>query len=104
MTNLTALQSVIGGNYPFDANMYEKALIDKNINSADQYTATNEKPIDLCVVGLIPTLIAACDIKEGGYSVTVADRAALLSLRSLLLVKYGLSDNSAFVKDASNVW
>lgn len=104
MTQLEALRSVIGVNYPFDDNMYDKALIDQGLVGTDDYAAGNAKSIDLAVVGLIPTLIAACDIKEGGYSVTVADRTALLKLRSLLLAKYGLSDNSATVTDASNMW
>lgn len=104
MTNLQALQSVIGVNYPFDTNMYLKALIDVNIDPAENYTGSNGKAIDLCVAGLIPTLIMACDIKEGGYSVTVADRNALNTLRKNLLAKYGISDGSAVIRDGSNLW
>lgn len=104
MTNLKALQSTIGSNYPFADETYLKALIDANINPTADYSSTNTKVIDLCVAGLIPTLILAVDLKEGGYSVTVGDRAALLALRKSILNKYGIPDGSATINDASNLW
>lgn len=111
ITNIEALQSVIGINYPFNDNMYSKAFIDAsilpgclNLNPTDEYVSANAKTVDLCVAGLILTVILSPDIKEGGYSVTQADRQALLTLRSQLLAKYGISSGTGFVNDASNVW
>lgn len=111
MTNLQALQSVIGVNYPYDANMYSKALIDASaipgcltLAEGDEYVAANAKTIDLCVAGLVLTIISSPDVQEGGYKVTVADRQALLTLRNTLLAKYGISYGTAFINDASSVW
>lgn len=104
MTNLEALQSIIGINYPFDPNMYQKALIDANLDPTLTYISANGQAIDLCVVGLILTIIASPDVKEGGYTITVADRQALLTLRATLLAKYGISSGTGFIKDASNIW
>lgn len=111
MTNLQALQSVIGGNYPFDANMYTKALIDAsaipgclNLDPADDYSATNIKTVDLAIAGLIFTVILSPDIAEGGYKVSQSDKNALTTLRNQLLSKYGLTPVTGSISNASNVW
>jgi hypothetical protein len=111
MTNIEALQSVIGINYPFDANMFTKALIDASILpgcltlvASDDYGALNVKTIDLAVAGLIMNVVASPDIAEGGLKLTQADRATLLQLRTTILNKYSLSESTGFIKDASNVW
>lgn len=104
MTNLEALKSIIGGNYPFDNNMYSKALIDQGISETDTYSILNIKPIDLAYAGLIQTLIVSPDIGEGSYKLTVADRADLIKIRTAILNKYGLSESTGFVKDRSDIW
>lgn len=104
MTNLQALQSSIGINYPFDANMYSKALIDQGLNEADPYTIQNVRGIDLAFAGLIQTVLVSPDIAEGGYKITQADRNALEALRISILNKYGLAPSTGFVTDASNKW
>lgn len=104
MTNLEALQSIIGGNYPFDQNMYTKALIDQGILGTDTYSVNNVKAVDLACAGLIQVIIVSPDISEGSYKITVADRNALQKLRTSLLNKYGLAESTGFIYDGSNSW
>ncbi len=104
MTNLEALQGIVGNNYPFNPNAFDKNLIDQGLNRSDIYTVANMKAVDLAAVGLINTLITSVDVSEGGYKITVGDRADLLKLRSSLLAKYGISDGSATINDASDRW
>ena len=105
MTNLEALQSIIGINYPLDANVFSKALIDQGLTESDTYSGGNVKSIDLAYAGVLQTIIVSPDIKEGGYSVTQADRNALIKLRSSILAKYGIPDGSVgTITDKSYVW
>lgn len=106
MTNLEALQSVIGGNYPFDENAYQKNLLDNGLNASDAYSSANIKAIDICFAGMLLTVITSVDIKEGGYSVTNADRDALIKVMNGIYTKYGLPIfvGAAKLNDASNKW
>jgi uncharacterized protein DUF6706 len=104
MTNLQALQSIIGVNYPFDANMYSKALIDQGLTEDGTYSIDNVKAIDLAFAGLIQTVLVSPDIAEGGYKITQADRNTLEALRISILNKYGLAPSTGFVTDKSNLW
>lgn len=106
MTNLQALQSIAGINYPLDANIYLKALIDNSIDGTGMYVAENEKGIDLCFAGILKSQIVSVDIKEGGYQVTNADRNAMLTVLNGIYQKYGLPLFSLGpkIRNASNLW
>lgn len=112
MTNLEALQSIIG-NYQFPDNTYIKALIDVSVmpncltlDPAQPYVAANIMTVDIAVAGLIKIVIINPDIKEGGYELSTADRAILMELRKDLLLKYGLTDELGYstIKNASFLW
>jgi hypothetical protein len=90
MTNLEALQSIVGVNYPFGINTYNKALIDQGLNPSDDYSLSNSKSIDLAFAGVLITVITSVDIKEGGYQVTNADRDALIKVLNGIYNKYGM--------------
>lgn len=105
MTNLEALQATIGSNYPLDPNLYTKALIDQNIIPGDEYIALNARGIDLAFAGVLLTVITSVDIKEGGYSVTNADRASLIKVLNGIYAKYGLPlFGTPTMNNASNKW
>lgn len=104
MTNLQALQSIIGFNSNLPALLFEKALIDAGLSEMDIYSADNEMKIDICAAGLILVIVTAPDIKEGGYELTAGDRKDLLEVRGLLLGKYGLNTGTAQINNVSNRW
>lgn len=104
ITNLQALQQKIGLNYQLDDNFFQVGLIDAGIDPDGNYTSDNTRAVDLCAADLILNLVTGTDIKEGGYTLTQGDRAALHKTRSLILHKYGLSDNTNTLTDRSNGW
>lgn len=110
MTNLEALQSVIGINYPFDANMYEKAFIDASLypgcvllDMTMDYGPSSVKTTDLAIAELIKTILLAPDIEEGALKLTGAQKTALLSLRTSILGKYGINATGAVIT-SQRVW
>ena len=102
-TKNQALRSKI--NYALPDDAYECALIEAGLNGDDSYTAADAKDIDLCAAGLILVLLTSANESEGGYSTSLSDRAGLLKLRSLLLGKWGIPDDSTpTIKDVSYLW
>ncbi|MEO7016278.1 MAG: DUF6706 family protein [Leifsonia sp.] len=106
MTNLEALQSIVVNNYPFDQNLFAKALIDNGIDATATYVADNQKPIDLCFAGILITAITNVDISEGGYKVTNADRQSMIAVINGIYAKYGLPlfTAGAVFQNGSNKW
>lgn len=107
MTNLEALQSVIGSNYPFDENIYQKALVDQDINPDDSYSSENKKGIDLAFAGILLSVIVSVDIQEGGYKVTNADRNALIKILNSIYQRWDLPpfvDDQNPVLQSINLW
>lgn len=94
MTNLEAVKSTVGYNYPLEDNTYLKALIDADLEPAAEYAKANAKAVDLCAAALILTLLSSPDLREGSYQVSLSDRASLLSVRKALLAKHGVPDNT----------
>ncbi|MBF9252482.1 hypothetical protein I2I11_04180 [Pontibacter sp. 172403-2] len=90
MTNLEAVKSTVGANYPLDASVYIKAMIDAGIAPEGVYSKENAKAVDVCAAALILVLLASPDLREGSYQVTLADRTNLMNVRKALLSKYGL--------------
>ncbi|TXK52386.1 hypothetical protein FVR03_01330 [Pontibacter qinzhouensis] len=94
MTNLEAVQSVVGANYPLRETAYTKALIDAGLSPEGEYTIANRKSVDLCAAALILTLITSADIREGGYQVSISEKSVLLSIRSAILASHGVPDHT----------
>lgn len=107
MTNLEALKSIVGVNYPMDPNLFLKAMIDQEVSETGEYTKDNERSIDICSIQGLVTLITAPDIKEGGYSISIPQRDNIFKLISSLCDKWDLPDPFAFkgkIQDASQLW
>jgi len=102
MTNLEAVKGTVGLNYPLDANTYQKAMIDAGIVPDAAYSKEQEKAVDVCAASLILTLLTSPDLREGGYQVSLTDRATLLNVRKAILSKYGLpSGNGPVISGAA---
>lgn len=87
MTNLEALKSTIAG-YPLTDNTFAKALADRGITSTDTY-AGNTSAMELAQADCYVVLATAANVSEGGYSVSVNDRANLLKLANSIYQKWG---------------
>ncbi len=92
MTNLEALNGVIGGNYPFDTNIFEKALGDQKLDKDAEYdfSDSSQKAVDYATMNVILTVVLRPSIDEGGYKVSDTDKQSLLDVRNSLRTKYGL--------------
>ena len=88
MTKKEALKSTI--NFLLPDLILEKALIDANLTGTDEYTSTDTKDIDLCMIGLLFTLLTSPDIKEGDYSRSLPDRSMLLRLYAIICKRWGV--------------
>lgn len=100
MTIKEALKSTV--DYPLPDDRIEKALIDAGLSGDATYTQTNEKDVDVCMIGLLLTICTTGSISEGGYSISMSDKDSLLKVRSLLLSKWDLVDTlGSSINDAT---
>lgn len=91
--------------FPLPSDRVEKSLTDFGLNGDADYSKNFEKDLDLCLSGLILTICTSGSVSEGGYSLSVNDKEALLKIRSLLLTKWGVNDNSdPLIEDATGLW
>lgn len=86
MTIKEALTSTV--NFSLPENRVEKALIDADLDGTAVYDKTAEKAIDLCMAGLLLTLITSADITEDDVSIKLPSRDVLLSIRTALINKW----------------
>ena len=84
MTNLEALRGKL--NYPLSDNALILALSDRGLTDSDVYVKGSS--FDLAYADAIMTLITAPNTTEGGFSVSLADRNALLGLANGIYAKY----------------
>lgn len=87
MTNLEALKAKVA--YPLSDNAFKVALIDRDLSDSLAYTPG--QAFDLAYADVIMTLIASPNTSEGGYSVSLSDRARLIELANGIYAKYGLT-------------
>jgi hypothetical protein len=91
MTNLEAIRAKL--SYPLSANAYLLVLADRELVSTAVYDATTDKrAMDLAQADLIYVLCTQPHFTEGGYSVTVTDRYALLKVADSIYRRYGIRD------------
>lgn len=88
MTIKKALISTVNFTIPDDR--IEKALIDADLDGNAIYDKTAEKAIDLCMAGLLLTLMTSADITEDDVSIKLPERSQLNKVRDALLDKWGL--------------
>ena len=94
MTNLEAMKNII--NYPLKEGSFMIALQRAGILPTEQFVIANAKALDVASSWLILTVLTSPkSVSEGGYSITYADRDALLKARSLLLSYWDLPDTEA---------
>ena len=101
MTNLEAVKSTVGINYPLEENTFLKALVDAGLTPEAEYVKESGKAVDLCAAALILVLLTSADVQEGGYRVSISERSALERTRKALLAKHGLSDGTGPVINGS---
>ncbi|MCZ4244975.1 DUF6706 family protein [Pedobacter punctiformis] len=96
MTIKEALTSTV--NFPLPDNRINKALIDAELVGTSDYDKSNERSVDLCMSGLLLTLITSADTTEDDVSIKLPSRDVLLSVYSALRKKWGEVDELAPVK------
>ncbi|MEJ2905088.1 DUF6706 family protein [Pedobacter panaciterrae] len=90
MTIKEALTSTVAFILP--KNRIEKALIDAELDGSADYTKASEKAIDLCMAGLLITLITSADETEDDLSTKLPNRDVLIKAFSALYRKWNLVD------------
>jgi hypothetical protein len=96
MTIKEALISTV--NFSIPNNRVEKALIDASLSGDAIYAKDAEKAVDLCMAGLLITLLTTADVTEDDVSIKLPSRDVLLKVRAALLIKWGESDKPVVAK------
>jgi len=86
MTIKEALTSTV--NFSLPDNRIEKALIDADLIGTADYDKTAEKAIDLCMAGLLLTLMTSADKTEDDVSIKLPSREFILRTRTALIEKW----------------
>jgi hypothetical protein len=104
MTNLEALQASL--IYPVEEAKLIKALFDRDLFHLDDYIKSKKMLMDLTTADVLSLLVTAPDIKEGGYSITLSDKQALMKTASGIYLKYGEQDpfNKVPTVTSSSPW
>ncbi len=93
MTIKEALASTV--NFRLPDKRIEKALIDADLDGSSVYIKSNERDIDLCMAGLLLTLVTSGDWTEDDMSIKLPSRDVILSVYSALRKKWGMPDEFA---------
>ncbi len=95
MTYLEAIKAKL--SFPLsDANSYVLALSDRGLTSTDTYVAG--EPFDLAYADSIVMILTTPNISEGGYSISLTDRTALINLANGIYAKYGVANPVSSLK------
>ena len=94
MTNLEAITAKL--NYPLSENTFIVALEDRGVVSDGVYVTC--EAFDLAYADVIITLVTTPDIREGGYSISLADKKTLLSLADKIYTKYSVENPMSSLK------
>jgi hypothetical protein len=89
-TILKTLKSKI--NFPLAQESYNTALIDADLDGDSPYTKDLKKAVELCAAELILVVCTSGNITEGGYSLTLNDKASLRITRLIYLNRWGMPD------------
>lgn len=85
MTNLQALQSTV--SYPVSDNTFNRLLLDRGLNPADAYSGKSQA-FDLAKADLYKELVASANISEGGFTVSISEKAQLKDLANEIYGQY----------------
>ena len=89
-TILKTLKSKI--NFPLSEESYNTALIDADLDGEDLYNKDLRRAVELCAAELILVVCTSGDVKEGGYSLTLNDKASLRITRLIYINRWGVPD------------
>ena len=106
MTTLKALQSKAGLNYPFTEDTCLTALIEQGLTGSEQYSIEYVEQVEKACAGLILALVTSADVTEGGYSVSLPNRDALIKVYNIYANKWGWPeyDDQPTITDKSFLW
>lgn len=90
-TILKALKSKV--NYPLSEDSYLTALTDADLDGDIIYTKALRKDVELCAAELILIVCTSGNISEGGYSLSIGEKASLRITRSTYLNRWGMPDD-----------
>ena len=103
MTNIEAIKSTVAG-YPLSDNTFQRVLTDRGLSATDAYTGKTQS-FELATADLYMTLATAANISEGGYSISIQDKAAFIRLAEAIFSKYDdVSGTSPTATDATMRW
>lgn len=91
MTFLEAIKGKL--NFPLSDNSFIVALNDRGLTE----TATYAKgaAFDLAYADAIMTLVTSPNVSEGGYSISITERASLLKLADAIYARNGEASHTA---------
>ena len=106
MTNLEALKAMSGG-YPISENSFLLILTDRKIEPAGDYTEKTQA-FELAVADIYKMLVTSINITEGGFTVSVTEKANLSKMANAIYSKYGetgsLTESKPQIKNRSYLW
>jgi hypothetical protein len=91
MTNLEAIKAKL--NFPLPNNAFILALSDRGLTDSAIYVKSAS--FDLAYADSIMMLVTAPNTSEGGYSISLTDKAALIKLADGIYAKNGVASPSA---------
>lgn len=91
MTFLEAIKGKL--NFPLSDNSFIVALNDRGLTETATYT--KGASFDLAYADAIMTLVTTPNVSEGGYSISITERASLLKLADAIYAKYGEASHTA---------
>jgi hypothetical protein len=89
-TILKSLKSKI--NFPLPEESYTTALIEAGLDGDAVYTKDLKKDVEICAAELILVVCTSGNVSEGGYSLSLNDKASLRITRKLYLNRWGVPD------------
>ena len=87
MTNLEAIQATVAG-YPLPDNVFLKALADRGVTAAGTYSGKSQAT-ELATADVYMVLVTSANVAEGGFQVSISDKAALRAQAEAIYNKYG---------------
>lgn len=104
-TILKTLKSKI--NFPLSEESFSTSLIEAGLDGEAIYTKDMKKDVELAAAELILVACTSGNVTEGGYSLTLNDKASLMVTRNIYLNRWGAPDSEGeigIIYDASNLW
>lgn len=104
MTNLEAIKSTVVG-YPVEENTFLRILVDRGINSTENYTGKS-KMFELAYADVLTSMLAAANVAEGDLQVSMTDKSNFMKVASGIYDKYSEPNpfNSQPTVQGSSPW